>query len=70
MNGSLSFDVQGWERLPQFGPIRTDRRRGGAGVQKLDIFPGCHKCMVPKLSFQHGRRKFSIALENFSLKNK
>ena len=43
--GSLSFDVQGRGHRVQFGPIRTDRKRGG--VQKLDIFHGCHKCMVP-----------------------
>ena len=43
---SLSFDVQG--RVP----IRThsDRqKKGGMGMQKLDIFHGCHKCMVPNL---------------------
>ena len=31
--------------LAQFGPIRTDRKRG-KGVQKLDIFQGCHKCVT------------------------
>ena len=44
--GSLSFDVQGREWGSQFGSIRTDRT-GGGGMQKLDIFHGCHKCMVP-----------------------
>ena len=38
----------GREGLAQFGPIRTDRKWGD-GVQKLDIFLGCHKCMVPQL---------------------
>ena len=47
--GSLSFDVQGrgGGGFAQFGPIRTDRKRL-KGVQKLAIFHGCHKCMVPK----------------------
>ena len=31
--------------LAQFEPIPTDRKRG-EGVQKLDIFHGCHKCMT------------------------
>ena len=38
--------------LAQFGPIQTDRKRGEVGggmVQKLDIFFGCHKFMVPKM---------------------
>ena len=48
--GSLSFDVQGWgevsPNLDPFGQIEKGRR--GWGVQKLDIFHGCHKCVVPK----------------------
>ena len=46
--GSLSFDVQGWgevsPNLDPFGQIEKGRRRG---VQKLDIFHACHKCVVP-----------------------
>ena len=46
--GSLSFDVQGGGGGSR--PIRThsDRqKKGGGWVQKLDIFLGCHICMVP-----------------------
>ena len=39
--GSLSFGVQGWRGGSC--PIRTK----GEGVQKLDIFHGCHECMAP-----------------------
>ena len=28
-------------------PDRQVSGGGGGGVQKLDIFLGCHKCMVP-----------------------
>ena len=42
--GSLSFNVKGRGFL-----LNSDRKRGRGGVQKLDIFHGCHKCMVPKL---------------------
>ena len=47
--GSLSVDVQ--ERrgvLSDSDPFgQTEKRmRGGKGVLKLDIFHGCHKCMV------------------------
>ena len=49
--GSLSFEVQGWgevsPNLDPFGQIEKGRRRGRGGVQKLDIFHGCHKCVVP-----------------------
>ena len=53
MVGRLGFDVQGGGGrgrggLAQFGPIWTDRKRE-KGVQKLDIFLGCHKCMIPNL---------------------
>ena len=53
--GSLGFDVQGWGGGGSC-PIRTysDRQKKGGGggggmVQKLDIFFGCHKFMVPKM---------------------
>ena len=37
--GSLSFDVQGRGSLAQFGPIRTEKMRGGeAGGAKLGHF--------------------------------
>ena len=37
--GSLSFDVQGGEGgLAQFGPIRTDRKRGEAGCKNWTFF--------------------------------
>ena len=44
--GSLSFNVKGRGFL-----LNSDRKRGRGGVQKLDIFHGCHKCMVPKIVF-------------------
>ena len=50
--GSLSFDVQGRGSLAQFGPIRTEKMGvGRQGVQNLDIFHGCHKCMVSTINF-------------------
>ena len=46
--GSPCFDVQGWGGLlPNFDPFGQTEK--GGGVQKLDIFHGCHKCMVPNL---------------------
>ena len=38
--GSLGFDVQGWGRwgLAQFGPIRTDRKRGERGYKNWTFF--------------------------------
>ena len=42
--GSLRFDVQEWGGLAQFGQTE---KGGRGGVQKLDIFLGCHKCMNP-----------------------
>ena len=46
--GSLSFNVQGWGVggvLPNSVPF-GQTEKGGRRVQKLDIFLGCHKCMV------------------------
>ena len=52
--GSLGFDVQGWGGggvLPNSDPFRQTEKGGrwGGMVQKLDIFFGCHKFMVPKM---------------------
>ena len=44
--GSLRFDVKGWGAYPIW--THSDRqKKGGGGMQKLDIFYGCHQCMVP-----------------------
>ena len=32
--------------LPNSDPFGQTEKGGGGGVQKLDIFHGCHKCMV------------------------
>ena len=43
--GSPCFDVQGWGGLlPNFDPFGQTEKGGG-----VDIFHGCHKCMVPDL---------------------
>ena len=54
----LSFNGQGvcvcGGGLAQFGPIRTERKRGEErGVQKLYIFHGFYKCMVPYWVFEN-----------------
>ena len=58
--GRLSFDVQGRGLLPNLDPFGQTEKwvvvvvvvggGGGVCVQKLDIFYGCHKCMVPNVS--------------------
>ena len=48
---SLSFDVQGQGWYCQIRTNSTDRRR--EVVQKLNVFHGCHKYMVPKCIIVH-----------------
>ena len=48
---SLSFDVQGQGWYCQIRTNSTDRRR--EVVQKLNVFHGCHKYMVPKCKIVH-----------------
>ena len=44
---SLSFYVQRWGVSPNSDPFRQTKMGYEGGVEKVDIFPGCHKCMVP-----------------------
>ena len=40
-------DGRGWGKVvPNLVPF-GQTEKGGKGEQKLDIFHGCHKCMVP-----------------------
>ena len=49
--GSLSFYVQGGGGvLPNSNPF-GQTEKSGRRVQKMDIFLGCHKCMVPKARY-------------------
>ena len=47
--GSLSFDVQGRVGGGSSDPFGQTKK----GVQKLDIFLGCHKCMVPNVIYKN-----------------
>ena len=50
MIGSQSFNVQGRGGVLPNSDLFGQMEKGGCGVQKLDIFHGCHKCMVPFLT--------------------
>ena len=57
--GSISFDVQGggWGGVSPNSDPFGQTEKGGEGVQKLDIFHGCHKYMVPYLKLRQEKNE-------------